>query len=163
MGEPFVLDASVLIDVSAAAPSVLAMISKHVGTLHLASTMLREELPDLTADDCAALGIRVIDPALELLREAVARIAGLSFHDRVCLLLAERNAWTCLTNDARLRRECKARSVAFQWGLEPVVALVTAGHLDRPTAKALMVALQHRSPGHYKEAVVARFLRAIGS
>jgi hypothetical protein len=125
--------------------------------------MLTEEVPDLTSDDCDALGIRVVDPDLALLRDAVTKIAGLSFHDRVCLLLAERNAWTCLTNDAKLRRECKKRSIVHQWGLEPVVALVAGGNLDRAGAKALMAGLQKRSPGHYKDTIVARFLKAIGA
>ena len=162
MRDLFVIDASVLIELNATAPSVLAMISTHVGTLHLASTMLKEELPELAADDCVALAIRIIEPSLEILAAASARIAGLSFHDRVCMLLARANQWTCLTNDTRLRRECKARSIAYQWGLEPVVELVRAGHLDRATARALIAALQTRSPGHYKASVAERFLKAIG-
>jgi predicted nucleic acid-binding protein len=161
--ELFLLDASVLIDLSVTAPSVLAAISTHVGTLHVASTMLTEEIPELSVDDCEELGVRVVEPELEILRSATERMPGLSFHDRVCLLLAERNTWTCLTNDARLRRECKRRAVAHQWGLEPVVALVAGHHLDRGSAKKLIGALQERSPGHYGDQVVALFLASIGS
>lgn len=142
MGDRFLLDSSVLIDLNATEPPVLAMISAHVGTLHLASTMLAEELPELSVDDCAALAIRIVEPSLEIVTAASIKLAGLSFHDRVCMLLAKENQWTCLTNDARLRRACKARSIAFQWGLEPVVELVKAGHLDRVKAKALIAALQ---------------------
>jgi hypothetical protein len=79
------------------------------------------------------------------------------------MLLAHEKDWTCLTNDARLRRECKARAIAFQWGLEPVVELVKSGHLQRAKAKALIAALQARSPGHYKATVVERFLKMIGA
>lgn len=163
MRDLYILDASVLIDLTATEPSVLALISTRVGTLHVASTMLREEVPELTVDECSSLSIQVLDPSLEILSAAATKIAGLSFHDRVCMLLAEEHRWTCLTNDARLRRECKARAIAFQWGLEPVVELVAAGHLERAKAKALIAALHARSPGHYKAAVVQRFLKAIGS
>ncbi len=162
MRDLFVLDASVLIDLTATEPSVLALISTRIGTLHIASTMLIDEVPELTVDDCTSLSIQVVDPSLEILAAAGTRIAGLSFHDRVCMLLAHEQRWTCLTNDARLRRECSARSIAFQWGLEPVVELVKAGHLERAKAKALIGALQARSPGHYKAAVAQRFLKAIG-
>ena len=158
----FVLDASVLIDLRATEPAVLALISKHVGTLHVASTMLREEVPDSSADECDGLGIRVVEPELALLRSAAEKIAGLSFHDRVCMLLAEQHSWACLTNDVRLRKECKRRSIAHQWGLEPVVALVNSGRYETDRAKELMSALQRRSPGHYKPSVVERFLKAIG-
>jgi hypothetical protein len=157
----FVLDSSVLIDLHATEPAVLALISKHVGTLHIASSMLAEELPALSTDDCDALSIQVIEPPLAILTTAATKIAGLSFHDRVCMFLARANRWTCLTNDVRLRRECKARSVPFQWGLEPVIELVKGGHLNRAMAKALITALNARSPGHYKPTVVARFIKAI--
>jgi hypothetical protein len=159
----YILDASVLIDLTATEPSVLALISTRVGTLHIASTMLREEVPELTVDECTSLSIQVVDPSLAILTAAATKITGLSFHDRVCMLLAQQQRWTCLTNDARLRRECKARAIAFQWGLEPVVELVTNGHLERAKAKALIAALHARSPGHYKATVVQRFLKAIGS
>lgn len=163
MADLFVLDASVLIDLQSTEPAVLPMISTHVGALHIASTMLSEEIPALSADDCTALAIRVVEPSIELLATAAAKIPGLSFHDRVCMFLARERDWTCLTNDARLRRECKARAISFQWGLEPVVELVSAGHFSRARAKALMAALQERSPGHYKARVAQRFLRAIGA
>lgn len=159
----FVLDSSVLIDLHATEPAVLALISKHVGTLHVTSSMLAEELPALSADDCDALSIHVVEPPLKVLTTAAMKIAGLSFHDRVCMFLARENGWTCLTNDARLRRECKVRSIPFQWGLEPVIDLVKAGHFQRAKAKALITALHLRSPGHYKPIVVARFLTAIGT
>ena len=162
MADLFILDASVLIDLHATEPAVLALISTHVGALHLASTMHSEEVPTLSVDDCAALAIRIVEPSLEILATAAKKIPGLSFHDRVCMFLARERAWTCLTNDARLRRECKAREITFQWGLEPVVELVNAGHLERAKAKELIAALQERSPGHYKARVAQRFLKAIG-
>lgn len=158
----FVVDASVLIDLRATEPGVLALISNHIGKIHVASTMLREEVPDSSPDECDSYSIRVVEPDLDLLRLATQKIDGLSFHDRVCMLLAAQHSWVCLTNDVKLRKECKRRSIAHQWGLEPVVELVTGGHYERDRARALITALQARSPGHYKQSVVDRFIKAIG-
>ena len=51
--------------------------------------MLAEELPELSVDDCAALAIRMVEPSLEIVTAASIKLAGLSFHDRVCMLLAK--------------------------------------------------------------------------
>jgi hypothetical protein len=158
----FILDASVLIDLCAVDRPVLRLISKHVGQLHVSAPMLAEELPGLTADDCRDLEIVVVEPELDVLVAAAVRRPGLSFHDHLCLLLAKTRTWTCLTNDGRLRRECKSMSVMCQWGLDPVVALVIGRHLDRGHAKALLAALKARSPGHYTDAIVAKFFTMIG-
>jgi hypothetical protein len=57
---------------------------------------------------CAELGLVVVDGTLEQLTEAGAGTGRLSFEDRVCLILARDNGWTCVSNDGRLRRECEA-------------------------------------------------------
>ena len=158
----FIVDASVLIELCAVDRAVLRLISKHVGQLHVSAPMLADEVPALTAEDCRDLGIAVVEPDLDLLLRAAVRRPGLSFHDHLCLLLAKARTWICLTNDGRLRRECKAVGVTCQWGLDPVVELVTGGHLDRGHAKRLIVALKVRSPRHYTDAIVARFLAEVG-
>jgi hypothetical protein len=84
----------------------------------------------------------------------------LRFQDWLCLLLAEKERWTCITNDKRLRTECETRSVAVMWGLQLLIRLVQYGALDADGAIQLahdMHAVNRRIP----KDVVARFVRKV--
>jgi hypothetical protein len=105
------VDANVLIDFALTDRTVLAVVVRHVGVAHVPRDVLAE-VEQLDEAACAELGLVVVDGTLEQLTEAGAGTGRLSFEDRVCLILARDNGWTCVSNDGRLRRECEAAGVA---------------------------------------------------
>ena len=128
-----VVDANVLIDFAKADVSVLALVVRHVGPLHVARDVL-DEVSQLDEDACARLGVTIVDGTLEQLAEAGAMRGGLSFEDRMCLILARDNGWVCVSNDGKLRRTCGEFGVEVWWGLQLLLDLVAAGALEADAA-----------------------------
>jgi rRNA-processing protein FCF1 len=156
-----VLDACVLIDYSSTDKSILALISQHVGQVHVPRQLL-EEVKSLNKRECDRLGLHVFEPELELLVNAAGRHrSGLSFEDRICLLVAKQSGWTCVTSDKKLRRECVAEKVPVLWGLEPMIALVRSGHLAVAEANKAALAIQTGNPLFITDAVIKEFVRKI--
>jgi hypothetical protein len=98
--------------------------------MHVADQVLAEvkQLDRAGAED---LGINVVTVKFAMLQRAAAASvrSPLRFQDWLCLLLAEESAWTCVTNDKRLRTECTARGIDVLWGLQLLVRLVDSGAL----------------------------------
>ena len=155
-----VLDSCVLIDYAAADTSVLALISRYVGQVHVPQQLL-EEVKMLDNTECARLGLRVFEPELELLDAAGRHRSGLSFEDRICLLVAKQSGWTCVTSDKKLRRECMAEKVPVLWGLEPMIALVSSGHMSVAEAKKAAIAIQAVNPRFITDALIKSFILEI--
>ncbi len=80
-------DANVLIDYIDAEPTVFASIRDAVGELCVVSTVLAE-VEQLDEVQAVELGLRVIEPDIEILAAAAERRGRLSFQDRVCLAVA---------------------------------------------------------------------------
>ena len=99
-----ILDANVLIDYCATDRSILTLISRHVGQIHVPVELL-EEVKALDESECDRLGLHVFEPELEQLAAAGKRRPGLSYYDHLCLLVAKQGGWTCVTNDGKLRRD----------------------------------------------------------
>jgi predicted nucleic acid-binding protein len=156
-----IMDASVLIDLCAADRTLIALISERIGQIHVPLPLLRDEVPDISEGDCAELGIVAIEPSLEIVTDAVTRRGGLSFHDRVCLLMAQEQGWTCVTNDAALRRACGEAEVAVRWGLEMIALLVENGALAADDAAVIGRAIRAANP-YITERVLEAFLQRIG-
>lgn len=127
-------DASVLIDIADANEAVLALIVQHVARV-IVPTPVLAEVDTLDELKCAALGLDVVEPSMDQLREAAVQHAALSFADKVCLIVARDTGATCWTNDGPLGDECKSIGVPRIRGLRPILALVERGAL--PLAAAL--------------------------
>jgi hypothetical protein len=113
-----ILDACVLIDLSHIDRDVLAEVCGAVGLVHVAKPVF-DEVKQIDEAAAAGVGLAIIEPELEDLLEAARTPRGsLSFQDRLCLLVAARQGWTCVSNDKPLRAACSARSVPVLWGLE---------------------------------------------
>lgn len=153
-----IVDANVLIDFCEADRTVLRLISRHVGKVHVPLPVLREEVEQLDDSECAELGIILVEPSLELVAVVATRRAGLSFYDHLCLLLALENGWTCVTNDTCLRRECEAENIPVLWGLEMVALLVDRGILTPKAAEEIALAIRRANPRYITEKVLAKFL-----
>jgi predicted nucleic acid-binding protein len=123
--EFLIIDANVLIDFCKTERSVLALVTKHVGTVHVADPVLAE-VKELDRAGAEALGINVLTPEFPMLsRAATASVRSpLRFEDWLCLLIAEEESWTCVTNDKRLRAECETREVAVLWGFQLLLRLI---------------------------------------
>ena len=152
-----ILDANVLIDYCAADRTVLTLISRHVGRIHVPSVLL-EEIDDLDESECDRLCLQVVEPSFEILVGAGKRRPGLSYYDHLCLLAAKNGNWTCVTNDGRLRRECKADGVPILWGLEPMIDLVTAAFMTAAQAHDVARRIHEANPLFITKAIVDRFV-----
>ncbi len=102
-----VLDANVLIDYVHAARSILELTVQHLGDVFVPEAIL-DEVPDLSREDCEALGIQVVTASDQQVTEAAAfgRKGPLSFNDRLFVLMARDERWVCVTNDKSLRAAC---------------------------------------------------------
>ena len=133
-----VADASVLIDCAESDRSVLALISRHLATIHVPSPVLAE-VRGLSEKDATRLGIDVVEPTLDQLLEAQAGEGPTSFQDRLCFVVAQDAGWSVLTNDTALRKVCDSAEISCVWGMEAMVILVK---MERFSAKRAMVVAQ---------------------
>ena len=159
--EILIVDANVLIDFCTTNPSILALVCTHVAVVNVAEPVL-DEVEQLDRVTAEALGIRVVTPDFPCLSRAatLAQRSPLQFQDWVCLLLAETNHWTCVTNDKRLRTECQTRHIAIMWGLELLVRLVEEGVLPEMAAIELAEEI-HLVNKRLPRTVIAAFIRRV--
>jgi len=151
-----IIDANVLIDFALADVSILALVAKHLGEVQIPLYLL-EEVEQLDESLCAQLGLKVVDPSLDLLSQAASAQGKLSFEDHVCLLLAKTNGLTCVTNDRALRKACVDEQVPTLWGLELMIGLVEGDHLTVEAAASVAHAISGLNPLHITAEIVARF------
>jgi len=150
------VDANVLIDYLAADLSVLALASRHLGEVHVLSTVL-DEVDGLDESGCERLGLKVVEPELAQLVEAAEKRSSLSAQDHLCLVVARTRGWTCVTNDGALRRACTADGVAVLWGLELMAELVRLVQLGAEDAVAVARAIHESNPLPIPGSLVDRF------
>src|SRR5947209_6123868 len=114
----FILDASVVIDLSHVDRRVLAEVCRAAGTVLVARPML-DAVDHFDEATASTVGFALIEPDLaDLVEVARERRGALSSHDKLCLRLARRNGWTCVSNDKLLRGECTNRGVPVLSGLD---------------------------------------------
>lgn len=140
-----IVDACVLIDFLATKDTVIAAIRAALGPIHVAAAVL-DEVEDLTREGAAELGLIVVEPTTELLLAAAAKRGRLSLQDRICLLHAQQNGWTCVSNDGPLRRACNENGVSVLWGLETIAIATERGALASEDAIAAAEAIASVNP-----------------
>jgi hypothetical protein len=128
-----IADSCVLIDIYKQEPSLLSEISQNIGSI-LIPLPLFDEVIQLTEEICESLGLTIYEPEIEHLLAAAKRIGGLSFGDRLCLLICAEKHCTLYTNDKSLRNAALSRDIDVRWGLELFHALVTQRIIDRKKA-----------------------------
>ena len=156
-------DANVLVDYCASedARSVLKLIAARLGPLHVASPVL-VEVRQLNRQQCAALGLTVFDPTFDQVVQARKGPWQLSFEDALCVLLAQANGWTCLTNDRRILTVCGELGIETWRGLRPMTELVRIGLLSPERAWAAAQDIRSSNPLHITKSILQRFRRQIG-
>jgi hypothetical protein len=155
-----ILDACVLIDYAEADTSVLEAIAAHVAPIAIARPVL-DEVDQLDEDEATNLGLDVVELDLDVALEAGRSGGALSFEDWICLLLAKREGWTCVTNDGPLRKHCKAEGVTVLWGLELMLRAVEADALARPEAVDIARAIHEANPYYVTRQILDAFVRKL--
>jgi rRNA-processing protein FCF1 len=155
------VDACVLIDFAKTDPAIITLVSRYVGEVHVATPVFAE-VHDLDPAMAASLGIRLVEPTLEMLLQAAAARGRLSFPDRLCVLVAKANGWTCVSNDRQLRKACDDESVPVMWGLELLAALVEQRALSPTSARNLATKIVDANKRISKQ-VLERFMTRIRS
>ncbi len=154
------VDANVLIDFVKTERSILQLAARHLGVVYVLSTVLAE-VDGLDADGCACLGIRVFEPELADILAAARKRGALSTQDHLCLILARKQGWTCVTNDGALRKACQLEQVPVLWGLQMMLELVRMGQLPGADAIAVANAIHRINPFHITVRIVARFIEEV--
>ena len=153
-------DADVFIDYRESELGILNLVAHHVGRLAVIPSVL-EEVRGVTATECARLGIEVVEVETSRMIQAAKIGSGVSFNDRLCLVVCREEGWTCVTNDGALRRLCKRHGIKTRYGLGLMVDLVTAGVLTRRRAMAVARQMQVSNPFHINDRVLTRFEDAL--
>jgi len=152
----FVVDANVLIDYANTDLTMLSLVSRIVGPLHVPDAVL-DMVAAVNRNDCDQLDLKIVEPTLEQLLEAGERRGRLAHDDRLCLILARDNGWVCITNDKALRAECAEENVEVLWGLEPMLTVVAEGELSAEEAEAVAWSIHKTNPAFVSEALVTKF------
>jgi predicted nucleic acid-binding protein len=156
----FVIDANVLIDFADSDPTLLALFSKHIGTIHAIPDVL-ENVEQISEMECRHLGIVIAEPTLEQYLEAGQKISGLAFDDKLCLLMARDNHWTLISNDKALRSACKNANIFLLWGLELMLPLVEKNLLSPSLAQKTADHIHSLNPKFVHNQILARFTKKI--
>lgn len=161
----FIADANVLIDYAQTSPDILGAFARFVGPVYVEAAIV-EEVKQLDQQTCDALGLTVVQANLAQLAQASVRGGALSFEDKLCLILARDNGWTCLSNDGPLRRACMLQGVTVAWGLEIMVTLVSRHQLHPDRAIEVAESIHIVNPIYITRKIVDTFrakIRAVAS
>ena len=150
-----IIDANTLIDYLQTDSTILKLISTYIGPVTIPSPIL-DEVKLLTESDCVNLGLRVIEPSLERVIEAISKRGRLSFPDHLCLIVARANEWICVTNDVALRNACVKEGVQIYWGVEVICLLVERNALPALDAKEIISGIHQVNPRYINGTVVER-------
>jgi hypothetical protein len=155
-----VSDASVLIDIADANEAVLGLVAQHMARVIIPTPVLAE-VDSLDELKCAALGLEVVEPTLDQLREAAILHPALSFADKVCMIVARDAGGTVWTNDGPLGEECDTNRVPRMRGLRPIIELVKAGALAIDVAVGTVDVISANNQ-YITPTIVAEFRRLAG-
>ncbi len=148
-----ILDANTLIDYCKSDRTIIKLICTYVGQIYLANPVLTE-VNEMDETICKELGIMLVEPELDEVFSAAQKRGRLSFQDHLCLLLAKKNGWTCVTNDIPLRRACEADGVPLIWSIELVCILVESNGLSAKNAKNIILEMQANNPKYITDTIV---------
>lgn len=157
-----VVDANVLIDYVKIDSSILSLAAQHLGDIHVPSVIL-DEVCQLNEADCEQLGLIVIEEPLEILSAAAENRGRLSFEDHVCLLLAQKEGWICVSNDKPLHRACSEEKIEVFWGLRLMLELVERNFLDKQTATTTALQIHMTNPRHITLEIIETFNKKLSA
>jgi predicted nucleic acid-binding protein len=154
-----ITDSCVLIDYIRYGKDALMTLATTVRVV-VPDVLVADELLDIEASEFLEAGLEIVPVPMELMNDAMSRRRPLSFYDWICFLLAERERWTCVTNDARLKQQCEMSEVQARWGLWPLVNIVNAGLFSEERAVDIVQAMAEGNP-RLTSAIVNDFRKRI--
>jgi len=156
-----IMDACVLIDFIKADRSVLELVVKHVGTLHVVGPVIDEVKEIEGENELIELGMVIVEPEIEDLDAASQKNRRTSKPDNLCLLMAKRHGLTCVTNDKPLRTFCEKENVPTMWGLELLIELNRSGGIPAETALDIARKIREANPKHITHEILEQFTELI--
>lgn len=155
----YVLDANVLIDYARSELEPLRIFSKNVSPLAIPTTVLNDEVKQISPSQAQRLSIELIEPSL---KQATEASNSPSFYDALCLIIARDDGWGLVTNDTRLRRGATSQKIALLWGLKVMLILVEKKLFAK--SKAIKVAEMIKQQNHYITAeILEDFIKLVRS
>lgn len=156
------MDACVLIDFVKSDQTIFRLLSEFVGLVNVVSPVV-DEVKDIEgAYELEKMGVIILEPTLDDVFIAANTQGSISFQDRLCLLMARRNGFTCVTNDVRLRKECEKENVPFLWGLELLIKLYKRNGITADDALEIALKIQEKNPKHITPQLLERFKGGLG-
>ncbi|MFA6569475.1 MAG: hypothetical protein WCS96_14790 [Victivallales bacterium] len=128
-----VCDANILIDYFDNNKNVLKLATEHCYDIYV-PVQVFEEVEQMGESDAEKLGIRLVEPTIAQLSEAVNDDNSLSDEDRLCFIIARDNKWICATNEKRLRNKCIRENVETIRGLKIMLELNALRKLGKQEA-----------------------------
>lgn len=150
------VDANVLIDYQKSDLSVFRHVSNTLGRVVVLDNVL-EEVEGLTNSDCQRVEVDVIMADMDLLLRAGEPTTGISFQDRLCILVCKRYGYVCVTNDRALHKQCQTNGVQTKYGLRLMIELVEARAINVENATAIALKMQESNPQHINDQLISRF------
>ncbi len=154
------LDLCALVEFLRADPSLIKLMSEHVGTVHVASVSA-EAAAKLDEAGAAAIGLQVVEPSLSQASDAASSRGAMSFHQRLAAILAAHHGWTCVSNCEHLTFDCGTRKVRVLRSFEVLERLVGVGALAAKRAETAARALHSMNGRHLTSAHLAVFARRL--
>lgn len=142
----YIIDSSVLIDYCKNDISSLSLFSKEVGTIHIPTPIIHEEVSQLSITRAKKHHLKLIEPEIEQALEASSIEKKTSFYDNLCFILSRDNKFTCITNDKPLKRLCSDNNVPSIWGLEMLAILTQEGKISKKKAVSTAIKIQKSNP-----------------
>ncbi len=155
--KPMIMDACVLIDFIRTDRTILELIVKYLGPVHVITSIVEEVCDIDDESELMELGLVIMEPEIEDAYVAADFSGPLSFPDRLCLLTAKRHGFRCITNDRSLRKLCRQEGVPLVWGLEILVELHKAGGIPGKDAELIAQAIHDSNPKHITNEIISRF------
>jgi hypothetical protein len=141
----FVADAGSLLDIAEADPSLIQLVTTHVGDLRIPVPAL-VKINNAKAREIQRLGVSIHECTTENLIEAGPNRLNLSFEERLCLITARDEKWTLVTHDLVLKRACDADGLTSACALDLLLQLLKGAHIGGETAKNIACNLRRLNP-----------------
>lgn len=154
-----ICDANVLIDYVSSNKRILEKVSLSISRIYVLSPIL-EEVRQLSKKETKELKIKVFEPELSDIIAASERGGPLSFEDKLCLIVAGKENWTCVTNDKSLREACEEKNIDILWGLDLMLLLNQAGVLSKKEAQDTAEKIKENN-AYIKEDIIDSFLKKL--
>jgi rRNA-processing protein FCF1 len=132
-----ITDANILIDFYKTNEGILRLLCQEVEKM-VVPLLVLNEVDGLSREKAKDLGIIVIDSDMKILEQAFGLMNGLSYQDNLCLLTALRENYICITNDRRLKNECRDKGIRSLWGLEILLFLFERNRITKKEARIII-------------------------